>query len=413
MSGPGDPPEGAPEGAPGGDDEYRSVVFDESFVRAARIQEYSASERLDGTARSVRVRHVLPRSLARQAVALLMLLVLAFGFAIYMGVRHPYRAPAGDSNPQLRVTLIPLVPTGTVAAVPVSAPFAGSAAATYRSGPGAINAPAAERVGDFAESEVYQAYQTAVEYLTASAIDPRAVTGGDVGTVRNLLDPAQLDQFEASVTHPSADGSQEATGWLVRFDPAEHLQLVGGAGGVRVKGQLFPPQTSNDMLEISTDHTFVYALRGPGSPDMPISLFTVRRQLQFRFTHRDLEQDHLQVTAAEVAAGPLSCGNGVESYFRPILAGGQATGRINGVNPFDQNPVTAVCAPLGSDGAPPSGTPTTSGPAVTASAGPTVTASAGPTDGTAAGTPGATPGRAQATGLTPPPRTPQASHPAL
>ena len=60
--------------------------------RAARIQEFSARERLDGAARAVRIRHVLPRGLARQAVALILLIVLAFGFAIYMGVRHPYKA---------------------------------------------------------------------------------------------------------------------------------------------------------------------------------------------------------------------------------------------------------------------------------------------------------------------------------
>jgi hypothetical protein len=388
-------------------------VFDESFVRAARIQEYSAEERLDGTARSVRIRHVLPRALARQAVALLLLLVLAFGFAIYMGVRHPYKAPAGDSNPQLRVTLIPLVPTGPVPAVPASDPFAGTAAAGsgYRSGPAAIQPYESRRVGDFAESEVYQAYQTAVKYLVASALDPAAVTGGDLGTVRNLLDPAQLDQFEASVTRPTPDGSQSATGWLVRFDPAEHLRLVGGADGVRVKGQLFPPQTSDDMLEISTDHTFVYALRGPGRPDTPVSLFTVHRELQFRFSHRDLEQDHLQVTSAEITAGPLSCGDGVESYFRPILAGGQATGKVTGVDPFDTNPVTSVCAPLGTGAGAPSATASATG----ATSAPAATATAGPGSGTGtagAGTPGVTPGRAQATGLTPP-RTPPASHPAL
>src|SRR5882757_5622674 len=114
MSGQGKPPEGTPDGTPGGsDDEYRSVVFDESFVKAARIQEFSARERLDGAARAVRIRHVLPRGLARQATALVLLIVLAFGFAIYMGIRHPYKANAPGASQQLRVALIPLVPAGT------------------------------------------------------------------------------------------------------------------------------------------------------------------------------------------------------------------------------------------------------------------------------------------------------------
>ena len=40
----------------GGEDEYRSVVFDESFVRAARLQEFSAQERIADHAPAVRRR---------------------------------------------------------------------------------------------------------------------------------------------------------------------------------------------------------------------------------------------------------------------------------------------------------------------------------------------------------------------
>ena len=69
MAGRGDPPEGTPEGAPGGgEDEYRSVVFDESFVRAARLQEFSAQERMADHARAVRSRPPAARAGAsRQA----------------------------------------------------------------------------------------------------------------------------------------------------------------------------------------------------------------------------------------------------------------------------------------------------------------------------------------------------------
>lgn len=421
MSGPGDPSEGAPEGAPGGDDEYRSVVFDESFVRAARIQEYSARERLDGAARAVRVRHGLPRVLARQAVALALLLVLAFGFAIYMGVRHPYHADTAGPTPTLQVSVIPLVPSGQVPEVAAADPFAGSPADNYRVGAAGINFDAAERVGDFAESEVMQAYATIRDYINESALDPKAVTGGDVGAVRNLLDPGQLDQFEASVTRPTSDGSHEATGWLVRFDPAEHLRLVGGDNGVRVDGGLKSIGTSGSALVITADHTFVYALRGPGTTDTPVSLFTVRRHLQFRFSHLDLQQRHIQVVDAQVAAGPLSCGAGVAGYFRPILAGGRATGTLTGVNPYKQDgPVGPDCAPLGSKGGPapwPTATATAGPSAGTATDGTTGrTGTTGPT-GTTGTSEGAnatvTPGRAQATGLIPPPQPARASHPAL
>ena len=48
MAGRRNPPEGTPDGGSGGgDDEYRSVVFDESFIKAARIQEFSAQERME------------------------------------------------------------------------------------------------------------------------------------------------------------------------------------------------------------------------------------------------------------------------------------------------------------------------------------------------------------------------------
>ena len=100
MGGPGDPPEGAPEGGPGGgEDEYRSVVFDESFVRAARLQEFSAQERLSDHAPAVRRRPPLRRGLSRQALVLVLLIAVAFGTAIYMGVRHPYQSPAGSGPP--------------------------------------------------------------------------------------------------------------------------------------------------------------------------------------------------------------------------------------------------------------------------------------------------------------------------
>lgn len=424
MSGPGDPPGGTPEGgAPGGgEDEYRSVVFDESFVKAARIQEYSARERLEGAARAVHIRHVLPRGLARQAVALILLIVLAFGFAIYMGVRHPYKGHGTTAGEQLRVTVIPLVPTGPVPEVSAAAPFAGIPAAHYRVGAAGITLPGVRRVGGFAESEVMQGFLIAKEYLTDSALNPQTVTGGDVRAVRNLLDPGQLDQFDSSLTRPAADGRHEATGWLVRFDPGAQVRLVGG--DIRVQGTLDAAETSDDDLEIAADHTFVYALRGPGAADSAVSLFTVRRQLRFRFDHEDLRQHHIEVVQADVAAGPLSCSAAVQGYFRPILAGLSAPGAVAGSDPYDHDrPVGAVCAPLtddatgairspGSPGA--TGTATATG-AATVTAGTPSTPSAGvsssPTAGRTAGPADRSPQASRSALRTPP--APQGSSPTL
>ncbi|SCE51608.1 hypothetical protein GA0115240_173015 [Streptomyces sp. DvalAA-14] len=346
MSGSADPPEGTPEGASGGgEDEYRSVVFDESFVRAARIQEFSAQERLDGAPRAVRIRHVLPRGLARQAMVLILLITLAFGFAVYMGVRHPYRAAAPGIGEQLRVTLIPLVPLGPVPAVPAAAPFADGTAANYKIGVQGLVLPPLHAVGDFARSEVRQAYATATTYLADSGIDRDTVIGDDVRKVRDLLAPGQLAQFDSSLTRPSDDGRHAATGWLVRFDPAARVTLV---GSVRVQGTLDATETSDNQLEVSSDHTFVYALRGPDTAAGTASLFTVRRQLRFRFDHQDLEHHQVEVVEADVAAGPLPCSNPVQG-FRPILAGATAPGPVAGADPYDRGrPVGAVCAPLSS-----------------------------------------------------------------
>ena len=361
MSGHGDPPEGAPEGAPGGgEDEYRSVVFDESFVRAARIQEFSARERLDDSARAVRIRRVLPRGMARQAVAMILLIMVAFGFAIYMGVRHPYKAHHVSAGEQLRVDVIPLVPEGPVAAVSAAAPFAGSEAAHYGSGAAGIRLPSAHRVGGFAKTEVREALRTAKEYLTASSIDHATVLQGDVAAVRDLLDPGQLDQFDSSLARPDADGSHEATGWLVRFDPTADVNLV--PNGIRVDGSFAPAATSDNQLEIVSDHTFVYALHGVGPDDTGVSLFTVRRELRFHFDHEDLRQHRIEVVGADVAAGPLACSSTVDGYFRPILAGGEA-GALTGADPYDHgHPVGTVCTPLAGRAAgrgPATATPTT------------------------------------------------------
>ncbi|MCZ4124109.1 SCO2583 family membrane protein [Streptomyces sp. H39-S7] len=363
MAGPGDPPEGAPEGVPGGgEDEYRSVVFDESFVRAARIQEYSARERLDGTSRAVRVRRMWPGTGApRQVLVLVVLIAVAFGTAIYLGIRHPYSSSTPSAVEPLRITLIPLVPPGPVPAVTGAALYANDPAAHYRAGVEAIPLPTARRVGDFTEGQVMQALGTAREYLIASALDPEALTGGGVRAVRDLIDPGQIDQFDRSLSAPADDGLHAATGWLVRLDPAV-VRLVDQK--VRVNGTITVAQVGDDRLEVVTDHTLVYAVQGATgagtAPGGPTSLFTVRREMRFRFDREDLRDHHTEVVQADVAAGPLSCTAGAADYFRPLLAG-QSPQVPAAVDPHDRHRRAAsVCAGLREDAtgspAPPSAT---------------------------------------------------------
>ncbi|KUL56518.1 hypothetical protein [Streptomyces sp. NRRL S-1521] len=381
MGGPGDPPQGTPEGAPGGgEDEYRSVVFDESFVRAARLQEYSARERMIDHARAVRRRPALRRGLSRQAMILVVLIAVAFGTAIYMGVRHPYPGPPAKRPDPLRMTVIPLSPQGRVpGAEAVADLYARSPAARYRVGASGINLPPARRTAHFSDSQVTSALTTAKDYLVESSLDPDVLTGGSPSSVRLLLDPELYDQFDRSFRSPAADGRHAPTGWLVRFDPT---RTALADRRVRVQGTLRVTETDKGTLEVSTDHTFVYAVRGASGGDgsgmdkasggsgkdkasggsgtgrasgeAKASLFTVRRELQFRFDRDDLRMHQAELFASATQAGPLTCAADAVSHLRPLLAGERAkAGGPAGTDPYATGRAPALCGTL-ADAAQPS-----------------------------------------------------------
>jgi hypothetical protein len=347
MGGPGDPPEGAPEGAPGGEDEYRSVVFDESFVRAARLQEYSAQERMADHAPAVRRRPPLRRGLPRQALTLVLLIAIAFGTAIYMGVRHPYQTPAARQPVEpLRMTVIPLAPQATVPGhTDPEYLYAHSPAAQYRVGAEGIPLPASRSTAHFSDSQVVTALTTAKDYLVRSSLDPDVLTGEQVRPVRVLLDTDQLDQFDESFDHPAADGRHAPTGWLVRFDPAS-AELADRK--IRVQGTLQAAETDASTLEVTADHTFVYALR-PADADARAksSLFTVRRELHFRFDRDDLRMHTAQLVVSYVQAGPLSCAEDSTNRLHPLLSGQTAkAGGPAGTDPYATGSATALCGSL-------------------------------------------------------------------
>ena len=353
MGGLGDPPEGTPDGASGGgEEEYRSVVFDESFVRAARLQEFSAQERIADHAPAVRRRPPLRRGLSRQALILVLLIAVAFGTAIYMGVRHPYQAPAAKPPEPLRMTVIPLAPQG---AVPGTADtgllYARSPADQFRIGADGITMPASRRTAHFSDSQVVTALTTAKDYLVESALDPDVLTGGATRPVRLLLDPQQHDQFDQSFDRPAPDGRHAPTGWLVRFDPS-HAQLADSQ--IRVQGTLQAAETDAGTLEVTADHTFVYALRPTGAEDgAKASLFTVRRELHFRFDRDDLRMHQAELVGSYVQAGPLACAEDTTSRLRPLLAGQTAkAGGPAGTDPFATGGATALCGSLSASAQP-------------------------------------------------------------
>jgi hypothetical protein len=354
MGGPGNPPEGTPEGGPGGgEDEYRSVVFDESFVRAARLQEYSAEERIADHAPAVRRRPPLRRGLSRQALVLVLLIAVAFGTAIYMGVRHPYQEPAARQPVEpLRMTVIPLAPQGKVPGhTDPEYLYAHSPAAQYRIGAEGIPLPASRRTAHFSDSQVVAALSTAKDYIVRSSLYPEVLTGEQVRPVRVLLDTDQLDQFDQSFDHPAADGRHAPTGWLVRFDPAE-AELADRR--IRVQGTLQAAETDASTLEVTADHTFVYALRPADSDDRAeASLFTVRRELHFRFDRDDLRLNTAQLVVSYVQAGPLSCAEDSTNRLRPLLAGQTAkAGGPAGTDPYATGGATALCGSLATSAQP-------------------------------------------------------------
>lgn len=251
---------------------------------------------------AVRRRPPLRRGLSRQALMLVLLIAIAFGTAVYMGVRNPYRSPTarGPVEP-LRMTVIPLSPQGVVpgAADPESL-FARSPAAQFRIGADGIPLPASRRTTHFSDSQVVTALTTAKDYIVHSSLYPEVLTGQQVRPVRALVDADQLDQFDESFSHPTADGRHAPTGWLVRFDPAQ-AQLADNS--IRVQGTLQAAETDSSTLEVTADHTFVYALRPTGAAaTTPASLFTVRRELHFRFDRDDLRTHQVQLIVSYVQA---------------------------------------------------------------------------------------------------------------
>ncbi|MCX3064341.1 SCO2583 family membrane protein [Streptomyces beihaiensis] len=358
MGRPGDPPEGTPEGTPGGggksDDEYRSVVFDESFVRAARLQEFSAQERITDHTPAVRRAPVLRHTLTRQAVLLVVLILVAFGTAIYMGVRSPYPGtPLARHVDPLRMTVLPLAPAGKVpGARTADELYARSPAVHFQKGARGIPVaahPAA--TAHFSDSQVSGALGIAKDYLVDSSLHPDTLTGGAVRDVRSLVDPQQLDQFDKSFRTPTADGQHAATGWLVRFDP-EQTALADTE--VRVRGTLHVAETDPNTLEVTTDHTFVYAVR-PAHGSAEVSLFTVRRELRFRFDREDLRNHQAEVLVSTVQAGPASCADSTADHLRPLFADESAKkGGPAGTDPYATGDASAALCGALAPGAQPS-----------------------------------------------------------
>ncbi|MHA6759908.1 SCO2583 family membrane protein [Streptacidiphilus sp. PAMC 29251] len=388
MGGRAEPPEGTPEGGPGGEDEFRSVVFDESFVRAARIQELSAQERTSSGTRPVRRRGLRGGGgLSRQALALMLLVSMAFAAAVYLGTKHPY-TPVRGSAAELSISLLPLqagpagVPTLTPelptasgsASAGASASASGSSSASssasptpssnasptasapgspsasqpvemlpdaYPSGSNGLGLPNPRHTDNFSKTQVLQALQLVQHYLEVSSLSPNVLTGGDTDAVRNLLASGQYAQFDQSISKPTDDRRHAATGWMVRFDPRQ-VKLAPGQP-ILDQGTMNFAEVGANTLELTSDYTFVYALAQtpaaiasasaasaaatPLQPRTtalaaphPVVLFTVRREITYRFTAADIDDGHLELSDSVTQIGATSCDVDQSRFLQPVFA---------------------------------------------------------------------------------------------
>ncbi|AUG77194.1 hypothetical protein CFP65_2360 [Kitasatospora sp. MMS16-BH015] len=346
MGDPREPPEGAPDGGSGNEDEYRSVVFDESFVRAARIQELSARERLGGHyPRAVRTRIGLGPlgSLPRQAVALLLLVAMAFAAAVYFGVSSPRRLVAAPSGDQLTVSLTALSPSSPVRPVAdYRNPFA-ALPTGYGDGSAGFGEPVPAATAHFTRIEVMRALDVAERYLTLADLTPAVLTEGDTAQVRAVLTPGEQAQYDDSMNSPRDDEHHAATGWQVRFDPG---QVALATDTVKVTGTMAFAEADSGTLEVTTDHTFVYALRPAGTErPLQVSLYSVRRALRMEFDRTDLSAGRLRLVDAATQAGPTSCAARQADHFQPVLTG--LPPAPPAVDPADHTvPAWQLCATL-------------------------------------------------------------------
>ncbi|MFR9723302.1 hypothetical protein ACL02R_08015 [Streptomyces sp. MS19] len=358
MAGRYEPP-GASGSTPGaGDDEYGATVFDESFVNAARLQEFSAQERLADHTTAVRRRPSEPhgphgplaRTVPRQGMALAVIILLAFAAAIYLGSRNPYGASG---------RLIPDPPSGTtvVLAPADDVPGAADAEALFDSGPvrsfgigeGGVALPDPRPTEHFSREQVLTALTLAKQYLVASALDPDVFAGATAVPVRQLLGEEQQRQLDDSLA--GRGGRSVATDWLVRFDPAE---VTPAGTHARVDGRFTFGETAEEVLQVTGRHAVAYALQPAGEPTAPVVLFTVQREVRLLFGDDELRDRRVVVRQVDTLAGPMDCASDPADALHPLLAGQHASlPGTSGIDLYaldDQHPV--LCAAYAPGGVP-------------------------------------------------------------
>lgn len=356
MAGRAEPPEGNPGGVPGaGDDEYKSTVFDESFVKAARLEEFSAQERLEEHTTAVRSRtperpDQSVRALPKQGIALALVILLAFATAIYLGGNNPYgTGGTAVSDPPVS-SVVALAPEAEVpGSTSADALYEHSPAKNYGVGAGGVDLPDPSPTAHFSREQVLTALTVGKEYVVASSLTPEVVSGSTYTPVRDVLITEQRGELDRAVA--GADPYTTTTSWLVAFD-SDEVTLADSLP--RVDGSFTVDEISDDVLQVTATHTIAYAVRPAGSPDASASLFTVQREVRLLFTADGLRDRQVVLRGAETLAGPMDCSADTSDSLEPLLAGEQASGQSGeGVNPYaDRAERTSVCGTLAASAQP-------------------------------------------------------------
>ena len=314
-------------------------MFDESFVRAARLQEFSAQERLEDHTTAVRRRSPESgrgqvRGVPKQGIALALIILLAFAAAIYLGNNNPYASHDGIAADPPSATVILLAPEDTDAIRGFSDPealFAQSPAADYGVGAGGVSLPDPQATEHFTREQVLTALTLAKEYVVASALNVEVLTGATISPVRELLGPDQERQFDAALD--GRDPNSQPVDWLVRFDPEE---VALAASEVRVTGGFSFGEISEDVLQVTGRHVFAYAVRPASLPQADATLFTLQRDIRLQFGDKELRDRNVVLRQADALAGPIDCAAVPETALRPLLAGESASEPgSEGTDPYD------------------------------------------------------------------------------
>jgi hypothetical protein len=341
MTGRGGPPEHSHGGGPDGEDEYRAVVFDESFVRAAELHEPTAQERLRTGRGPQRLRRVL--GMPAHAFRLLLIgvvVVCAMSSALYLGARAAPPAQVRYADTPAVLERVNLQAAGPDAPAPGADPFAGSPAAAWADGAAGLILPDSAGTTRYSAAQAAEALRTARAFVTATQLDPEVLAGTRPWASAERLSPAQRTQLLGALDLSRDDGLQAAVGFVTRFDP---LQLKQADPRVKVNGRMAATEPAPGQLTVTVDAVFVYALKNIA--DNARVRFTVHRVWEFQFDHHSLREGRMRLRRVRTEAGPQSCAPDSGQWFRPVTA--PVPGPLPGAPAHDPfrtgQPATAGC----------------------------------------------------------------------